>query len=200
MTGTITEKSTQTPIASPGGVINVDWESRVNTDRLRNYRFARVREMLRESDLGALLLFDMNNIRYSTATHIGNWARDKLSRCALVMRDRDPILWDTGSSARNHQTFNPWFPADSYRAGVSTWRGAIPSEVGIEVGNAKRIAQLLRDNGLAGDPVGIDVVEIPVLRALEAEGLHIVNGQALSPTATISKRFRDRPRRACRES
>jgi Xaa-Pro aminopeptidase len=179
VTGTVTEKFTQTPIASPGGVINVDWESRVNTDRLRNYRFARVQEMLGESDLGALLLFDMNNIRYSTATHIGNWARDKLFRCALVMRDRDPILWDIGSSARNHQTFNPWFPADSYRAGVSTWRGAIPSEVGIEVGNAKRIAQLLRDNGLAGDPVGIDVVEIPVLRALEAEGLHIVNGQNL---------------------
>jgi Xaa-Pro aminopeptidase len=172
-----TAVSTETPVASPGAVQNVDWESRVNTERLRNYRFDRLQEILRGSDLGALLLFDMNNIRYATATHIGNWARDKFFRRALVMRDQDPILWDIGSSARNHQTFNPWFPPDSYRAGVSTWRGAIPAEVGIEVGHAKRIAGILRDYGLANDPLGIDVVEIPVLRALEAEGLHVVNGQ-----------------------
>lgn len=49
--------------------------------------------------------------------------------------------------------------------------------MGIERGNAKKIADLLRDNGLAGEPIGVDIVEIPVLRALEAEGLHIVNGQ-----------------------
>ena len=32
----------------------------------------------------------MNNIRYTTATHIGNWARDKLFRCVLVMRGDGP--------------------------------------------------------------------------------------------------------------
>ena len=37
---------------------------------------------LETSELGALILFDMNNIRYTTATHIGNWARDKFFRCA----------------------------------------------------------------------------------------------------------------------
>jgi Xaa-Pro aminopeptidase len=172
-----------TPIASQGAVMGVDWESRVNFDRLRSYRLARAQEQLANSDLGSLLLFDMNNIRYTTATHIGNWARDKLFRAVLITRDADPILWDIGSSAKNHQMYNPWLPAESWRAGVSTWRGSIPEDVGVESGNARRVADILRERGLDGDPIGIDVVEIPVLKALEAEGLEIQNGQELMQRA-----------------
>ena len=34
--------------------------------------------------MGALLCFDMNNVRYITATHIGTWAQDKISRFTLL--------------------------------------------------------------------------------------------------------------------
>ena len=82
------------------GTMAVDWEERVNFDRLRNDRLTRVKKMLRESELGALLTFDMNNIRYLTATTIGTWAMDKLVRFALLPQDDEPILWDFGSAAR----------------------------------------------------------------------------------------------------
>jgi Xaa-Pro aminopeptidase len=166
-------------IASPGATQGVDWERRVDFDRLRLTRFARVQAALAESSLGALLLFDMNNIRYTTASHIGNWARDKFFRCALVMRGQEPILWDIGSAARTHQQFADWFGPDSWRAGISSWRGSIPEEVGVEAGNALRIADLLREHDLGGEPIGVDVVELPVLRALERAGLHIEDGHGL---------------------
>jgi Xaa-Pro dipeptidase len=165
-----------TPIASPGATQGVDWERRVDYDRLRGDRFARVQAALEQSQLGALVLFDMNNIRYTTATHIGNWARDKFFRCALVMRGREPILWDIGSAARTHQQYADWFARQSWQAGLSSWRGAIPEEVGVEAGNAERLATLLREQGLADEPVGVDIVELPVLRALERQGLHIDDG------------------------
>jgi Xaa-Pro aminopeptidase len=168
-----------TPVASPGALMGVDWESRVDFDRLRRHRTDRVQEGLRDSSLGSLLLFDMNNIRYTTAGHIGNWARDKLFRCVLVTRDEHPILWDIGSAAKQHQIYNPWLPIESWQAGLSSWRGSIPEEVGVEVGNAHRIAELLRERGLEHDPVGVDFIEIPMLKALEAEGLEVANGQAL---------------------
>ncbi|MFF4595967.1 M24 family metallopeptidase [Amycolatopsis sp. NPDC001319] len=168
-----------TPIGSPGATGTVDWERRVDPDRLRHARLARARAELEKSSLGALILFDMNNIRYVTGTHIGNWARDKYFRCVLLMRGQDPILWDIGSAAKTHQMFAPWLPTGNWRAGVSTWRGAVPTDVGIEAGNAKRLADLLREHGLADEPVGVDVVELPVLRALEREGLHVEDGQAL---------------------
>ncbi len=164
------------PIASPGATLGTDWEARVDFARLRTERAAKVKNALARSEIGALILFDMNNIRYVTSTHIGNWARDKLFRCCLVMRNQDPILWDIGSAARTHQMFAPWNDKQNWRAGISSWRGSIPEEVGVERGNARRLAGLLRDHGLDGEPVGIDVVELPVLRALEAEGLHITDG------------------------
>ncbi len=166
-------------IASPGAVTAVDWEHRTDMGRLRTARLARARAALAASDLGALLLFDMNNIRYTTGTHIGNWARDKLFRCVLLPRGQDPILWTIGSSARQHRAYADWLGQESWRAGLSSWRGSIPEHVGVEAGNARRIAGILRDLGLAGEPLGIDVVELPVLRALEAEGLDVVDGQGL---------------------
>ena len=73
---------------SPGRM-NVDFEERVDFTRLRAYRLERAREALDASELGAVLLFDINNIRYVSATMIGEWARDKVARYALLTREHD---------------------------------------------------------------------------------------------------------------
>ncbi len=82
------------------GLQTVDWEERVDVARLRRERLARVKALLADSQIGALLCFDMGNIRYITATHIGTWAMDKLARFCLLAQDDDPIMWDFGSAAR----------------------------------------------------------------------------------------------------
>ena len=113
-------------IASRGATMAVDWEQRVDFPRLRRERMERAKAALAASDLGALLLFDPNNIRYVTSSHIGEWARDKNARFVLLCRDSDPILWDFGSAARHHQLYAPWLPESSWRAGVTSMRGAMP--------------------------------------------------------------------------
>ena len=118
-------------IASRGATMAVDWEQRIDFAKLRRDRLERAKAELQASDLGALLLFDPNNIRYVTSTHIGEWARDKNARFALLPRAGDPILWDFGSAARHHQMYAPWLPPESFRAGVSPMRGAMPDETGV---------------------------------------------------------------------
>src|SRR3990172_2658184 len=157
------------------GLMGVDWEERVNFERLRTDRLSRVKRMLKQSELGALLCFDMNNIRYITATHIGTWAMDKLVRFTLLPRGDEPILWDFGSAARHHQLYNPWLGERS-RAGISTLRGAYP-ERAPDV--ARKIRVELEARRLLDAPVGVDVVEIPVYEALRAEGIRVVDGQRL---------------------
>ena len=90
------------------GMNAVDWEARVDMDRLRWDRLGRLKAQLERSDLGALLAFDFSNIRYMTSTHIGTWAMDKLIRFSLLTRQSDPISWDFGSAARHHALYNPW--------------------------------------------------------------------------------------------
>jgi Xaa-Pro dipeptidase len=162
----------------------VDWEERVDVDRLRRQRLARLKDALDRSELGALLSFDFHNIRYMTSTHIGTWAMDKLIRFALLPRGGEPVIWDFGSAARHHQLYNPWLdgrPSDPEqgraRAGISTLRGAFNPDAGIADGVAAKIKRELDKHGLAGEPVGVDLVEPPVLRALEAAGLEVVDGQ-----------------------
>ena len=75
-----------------------------------------------------MLCFDQYNIRYISSTVIGEWARDKNARFALLMRGAEPILWDFGSAARHHQLYAPWLPVESFRAGVTPMRGAMPDE------------------------------------------------------------------------
>ena len=78
--------------------MGVDFEERVDYRRLHRYRLARARQALEKSDLGALLVMDVNNIRYLTSTKIGEWERDKICRWALLTRAA-PIR-SCGTSAR----------------------------------------------------------------------------------------------------
>src|SRR5207253_1836989 len=138
--------------------------------RLRRERLARAQQHLRDSDLGALLCFDTNNIRYITATHIGTWAIDKLVRFCLLPRDGEPIMWDFGSAARHHALFNPWLDGEQRsRAGISTLRGSVAPEAGRAEAVAGKIKAELAERGLAGEPLGVDLVELPVLFALQRE-------------------------------
>ncbi|MEU5698725.1 M24 family metallopeptidase [Streptomyces aurantiacus] len=180
----------------------VDWEQRIDLDRLRRERLDRLHEALNRSELGALLSFDFANIRYMSSTHIGTWAMDKLIRFALLVRGGEPIVWDFGSAARHHQLFNPWLdhgdgkgggkeggteggtgggqgggPPTGARAGISTLRGAFHPDAAIGADVAAKVAAELREHGLAGEPLGVDIAEMPVLHALKEQGIDVVDGQ-----------------------
>src|SRR4029077_10930057 len=169
------------------GVMGVDWEQRVQFERLRDERLARVKHGLAQSELGGLLCFDMANIRYVTATHIGTWASDKLNRFCLLPQGDDPIMWDFGSAARHHQLYNPWLSDGRSRAGISTMRGAMSPESGRAEDVARKIRVELEQRGLLGEPVGIDAIEPPVLFALQREGVEVADGQQLMQRARVIK-------------
>src|SRR5688572_20300216 len=164
------------------GTMAVDWEQRVDFDRLRRERLDRIKGLLAKSEIGALLCFDMNNVRYITSTHIGTWAQDKISRFTLLPQNDEPILWDFGSAARHHQQNCPWL-GDRSRAGIPLMRGAMSPEMGRAEDVAKKIRVELEMRGLLGEPVGVDVVEPPVMFALQREGINVVDGQELMSIA-----------------
>jgi Xaa-Pro dipeptidase len=178
------------------GANAVDGEQRVDLDRLRTERLARLSAALEASELGAVLSFDFANIRYMTSTHIGTWAMDKLIRFALLTRAGDPVIWDFGSAAKHHQLYNPWLDYDGKgattgmsgaRAGISTLRGAFHPDAGIAADVARKVADELREKGLADAPVGVDVIEMPILTALQAEGIEVVDGQQVFLAARRTK-------------
>jgi Xaa-Pro aminopeptidase len=159
------------------GIMGVDFEERVDYRRLHRYRLSRVQQALANSELGALLVFDVNNIRYITSTKIGEWERDKLSRWALLTRSGEPILWDFGSAAVHHKLYTPWLKPENCKAGLIGLRGTVNPAFGLMKRHAEEIASLIREAGVGDMPIGVDIVEPPMMFELEKAGLKIQDGQ-----------------------
>jgi Xaa-Pro aminopeptidase len=164
------------PLQAPGRT-QVDFEERIDFRRLHDYRLARVRAALAQSGLGALLSFDQHNIRYTTSTVIGEWARDKLTRYCLLTGNGDPYIWDFGSAARHHKLYAPWLHADHCRAGLLGMRGATGSDLTLFKEAAREIKAILDAEGVGDLPLGVDVVEPPMLFALQDQNIEVRDGQ-----------------------
>ena len=184
------------------GFNSVDWENRVDHSRLRSERLGRLKAELEKSAVGSLLTFDFHNIRYMTGTHIGTWAMDKMIRYAVLPRTGEAVLWDFGSAAKHHQLQTPWLD-DAHashthgdlnghephhgasklgvgaRAGISTLRGAIHPDAKQAEAVADKVYEVLASHGLQNEPIGVDIIELPVLFALQAKGLQVVDGQQI---------------------
>ncbi len=120
----------------------------------------------------------MNNIRYVTSTTIGEWARDKLMRWALLTRTGGPYLWDFGSAARKNRIHAPWLEDDQIFGGMNGLRGAVRPEAGLFTRTTASIVDVLRKDGVADMPLGVDVIELPMHAELVQAGLTVTRRPA----------------------
>lgn len=174
------------PLGAPGHM-GVDYEERVDFDRLRRYRIERAKAALEASECGAFLLFDFYNIRYTTQTWIGGALGDKMIRYCLLTRDQEPILWDFGSAVRHHKLYSTWLPDENWRPGFLGFRGAVAPDAGLMRDAVTEIKGLLVAAGVADAPVGIDIVEPPFLFELQRQGLRVADAQQHMLDARVIK-------------
>jgi len=156
------------------GTMAVDFEEKVNYDRLRRERLTKAKEQLKSHGLGALLCYDFDNIRYITGTHVGEWARNKMQRYVILPKKAEPLLYDPAALAKRKSA--PWI-ADRVFPAVGSMRGSIPPDVGNIEALAKSIKQVLTEYGVEKEPLGIDITDIPFYQELEKENIQIVDGQ-----------------------
>ena len=79
------------------GIAGLDWQQRVNWDRMRTYRLERARERMKAHGLGAMLCMYDENVRYLTGTLTPGWNRLKPGlRYAMLCGDDPPVLFEQG--------------------------------------------------------------------------------------------------------
>jgi Xaa-Pro aminopeptidase len=178
--------SVNRPLGAPGHM-GVDYEMRVDFDRLRKYRIGRAKDSLNASGCGSFLLFDFYNIRYSTQSWVGGALGDKMTRYALLARGGEPMLWDFGSAVRHHKLYSPWLKEENNRPGMLGMRGAVAPSAGLMVAAVKEIKGLLEDAGVANEPVGVDIVEPAFLFEMQRQGLNVVDAQQFMLDARLIK-------------
>lgn len=168
------------------GLNQTDNEQRINFDRLRKERLAKAQQALANSEADALLLFDMNNVRYTTSTWLGEWARDKLMRYVILLPTGKPLLFEFGSAIPHKKLFCPWI-ADSIYPSSSAMRGSIPPECNIEKDIMDFLVSTMKKAGLVKCKIGVDIMEVPVMQGLQDNGFTIVDGQRIMLNARVIK-------------
>ena len=164
------------PPASPGSM-NVDWEERVDTDRLRTYRLGRAREALGRIGprRAAPLRLQQHPLRHEHPHRRVGARQDDPLRAAHARRRAAPVGLRLGGQAPP-----PELPVAA--AGEHPRRDDRPArrrgpDAGLFARRAREIADILRAEGVADMPVGVDIVEPPMLAALEAAGITVRDGQ-----------------------
>ena len=163
-----------------------DWQDRVDFERMRQQRLGRAREMMEKHDLGGLILFVGENVRYVTGVFQGNWKNNIFIRYAVLPRGGDPVLFETvGSDLVNAEIDAPWL-----RQGVRpaiTWKWSEGAEPEMAARMAGSITDVLREAGVHKEKIGIDVMDMVGYEALTKEGLNIVNGWPAMSGARVIK-------------
>jgi len=167
-------------------VNNTDWQYRVDHERLRHQRLARARAEMEADDLGALVLFAGANIRYITGSYQGNWKYNINIRYAVLPRGGEPVLFETaGSDMVNAHLDLPWMKDHIRPAMTWQWAEGAVGEMADKMANS--VLEVLKENGVEKEKIGIDQLDLPGLHAFEKAGMNVVNGWPAISRARVVK-------------
>ena len=108
------------------GMMQVDYEQRIDFDRMREYRVARIKKYMNEFDIECLLLFESGNKRYSTSTAVASPEVDNMGRYAIVPHNGYPHIFGFGSEVAAEKLYSPWIKDTTLLQGIRTARGHDP--------------------------------------------------------------------------
>ncbi len=162
------------------GITGVDWQLRINWDRLRKYRIERARERMKAHGIGALLLMYDENVRYVTSTLTPGWNRLKPGlRYAMLCGDGDPIIFEQGDIGTQIARHAPWIPEENIRYSYAWIKGAAGPASTQQVKKFIDAAKYeMKRHGVEGEKLGVDFIDINMLKAFEEEDITWVDGMS----------------------
>ncbi|PVZ39648.1 MULTISPECIES: dimethylsulfonioproprionate lyase DddP [Pseudomonas] len=153
---------------------------------MREYRLQRIREQLIARDLGGILLFDPLNIRYATdTTNMQLWTTHNPARACFVAASGHVVLWDFHgcdhlsahlplvSELRSGASFFYFETGDRTEEHARRFCAQVDELLRTHAGNNRRLA--------------VDRIEVAGLRALDALGVQVHNGQEVTEFARLIK-------------
>lgn len=139
-----------------------DYIRRVDFEKLRADRVAKVRETLEREDLDAVLFLKYENIRYLTGLRPLWFPYVQLRNAALMVRGREqPFCFVNGGDFAHRRATMHWVPEGDMRL-------LPPLEDPVIVKKSvPTLLQALEDGGFAGGRIGMDVTYLYLLETLK---------------------------------
>ncbi len=161
-----------------------DWQERIDVHRLREERAAKMRAVLRERSVPAILAARPENTRYLTGLK-GPEFQPQLWY-VLFFAEHDPVVFHHAGWIHFYPSQAPWIK--QWRLARASFGGCGPAAQQEESALfAEGIYRELAERGLAGEPLGVVGFDGRSQQALAAKGLQTTDGWALMLEATRTK-------------
>jgi Xaa-Pro aminopeptidase len=162
-----------------------EWQERINVERLRTERAARMRSVLRDSGIPAILASRPENSRYLTGIRGPEYLPQLWY--VLFFAESDPVVFQHAGYYHNYPREAPWIT--EWRL-ARNWvnRGCGPEATADEAALfADGIHRELAGRGVQNDPLAVVGFDSAAMQALAAKGLQLVDGWPLMLEATKTK-------------
>jgi len=160
------------------GLANLEWKVGIDWAAVREWRLDRAREAMKRHGLGAMLLMYDENARYVTSTLTPGWNRLKPGlRYAVLCEGKEPILYEQGDIGIHILKNSPWIPPANVRHSFAWIKGAAGAASQMQVEKfTKALLNDLEDAGVKDQPIGVDFIDINMMRAFEQAGITWTDG------------------------
>lgn len=162
------------------GSLSTDWKEGINWAAVREWRLGRAREAMRRHGLGALLLMYDENMRYVSSTYTPGWNRLKPGlRYVVLCEGKEPIVYEQGDIGFHLKVHNPWIPHENVRHSYAWIKGAAGPASEQQVDKFTRaLLEDLEDAGVRDQPLGVDFIDVNMIRAFERAGIQWTDGMS----------------------
>ncbi len=167
------------------GQEGVDWDERINFERMRQERLAKAQLVMKKTGVAACLLARPENIRYVTSTKAVEFI-DQL-RYTLAFAEHDPILYEMPPGKLFGSC--PWIKPENLRLAIQWANESCGREATLKMAKkfAESIKSELKEKGLEGEKLGIDKLDEPAHRALADAGIETVDAMPVMLEARAVK-------------
>lgn len=150
-----------------------------NLPAMRDFRWRRLTQHIVDRGYGGLLMFDPLNIRYATdSTNMQLWNTHNPFRAVLLCADGYMVIWDY-KNAPFLSTFNPL--VREQRSGADLFYFDRGDKVDVAADVFSNEVRILIDAHAGGNKrLAVDKIMLHGLRALEAQGFEIMEGEEVT--------------------
>ena len=147
--------------------------------RMRRYRWERLTQHIVDRGYGGLLMFDPLNIRYATdSTNMQLWNTHNPFRAVLLCADGYMVIWDYKNSPFL-STFNPLVREQRSGADLFYFDRGDKVDVAADI-FSNEVRVLIQEHAGNNKRLAVDKIMLHGLRALEAQGFEIMEGEEVT--------------------
>lgn len=150
-----------------------------NLENMRRYRWERLTRHVADRGYGGILMFDPLNIRYATdSTNMQLWNTHNPFRAVLVCADGYMVIWDYKNSPFLSE-FNPLVREQRSGADLFYFDRGDKVDVAADV-FSNEVRALIAEHSGGNMRLAVDKIMLHGLRALEAQGFEIMDGEEVT--------------------